>query len=212
MTEQSFKRSWNSLMKWRTECFQRFGPIHDLPVRSVEDQMSDLLFPHSRVLDVGAGAHKPFRKFFTEKTDTYFSLDTDPAGDFDFHSFRDMPADQMFDLVLANQVLEHMLIDDAVDTVDAVFAHLEVGGHFVATVPNAAHPVRQRDPTHLTPWPANDLYSLLRSAGFEVVSMARFNKFPLTTDPLKRWVVETVCQEFRVDWCDSVMATGKKIP
>jgi hypothetical protein len=212
MTQQHFKRSWNSLMKWRTECFQRFGPIHDLPVRSVEDQMTGLLFPHTRVLDVGAGAHKPFRKFFAEKTDTYFSLDTDPAGDFDFHSFREIPADQKFDLVLANQVLEHMLIDDAVDTVDAVFAHLEVGGHFVATVPNAAHPVRQRDPTHLTPWPANDLYSLLRSAGFEVVSMARFNKFPLTTDPLKRWVVETVCQEFRVDWCDSVMATGRKIP
>ncbi len=211
MTELNFRRSWNRLMKWRNECFQQFGPIHDLPVRSVEDQLTGLLVPHSRVLDVGAGAHKPFRKFFAEKTQAYFSLDTDPAGDFDFHSPREIPADQLFDLVLANQVLEHMSIDDACDTVDAVFAHLEVRGHFVATVPNAAHPVRQRDPTHVTPWPANDLYSLLRSAGFEVISMARFNKFPLTTDPLKRWVIETVCQEFRVDWCDSVMATGRKI-
>lgn len=198
-------------MNWRTECFKRFGPIHDLPVRSVEDQMTGLLSPHSRVLDVGAGAHKPFRKFFAQTTDTYSCLDTDPAGDFDFHSFVEIPPDRVFDLVLANQVLEHMSIDDAFDTVDAVYAHLEVGGHFVATVPNAAHPVRQRDPTHLTPWPANDLYSLLRSAGFEVVAMARFNKFPLTADPLKRWVVETVCHEFRVDWCDSVMATGTKI-
>ena len=199
-------------MQWRAECFQRFGPIHAMPVRSVNDELEALLCPHSRVLDVGAGAHKPFRKFFEQTTDLYYSLDTDPAGDFDFRGFDEIPADRLFDLVLANQVLEHMTIDQACETVNAVFAHLDADGHFVATVPNAAHPVRQWDPTHLTPWPANDLYSLLRSAGFEVVSMARFNKFPLTTNPLKRWVVETVCQEFRVDWCDSVMATGRKIP
>lgn len=210
MTDRTFQSSWNRLMQWRTECFQRFGPIHDMPVRSVNDELGRLLSSDSRVLDVGAGAHKPFRKFFVQTTDQYYALDTDPAGDFDFRCFTDIPDDRRFDLVLANQVLEHMTMEQAFETVNAVFEHLDVNGHFVATVPNAAHPVRQWDPTHLTPWPANDLYSLLRSAGFEVVSMARFNKFPLTTDPLKRWVVETVCQEFRVDWCDSVMATGRK--
>jgi hypothetical protein len=42
--------------------------------------------------------------------------------------------------------------------------------------------------------------------------MGRYNKHPLTTDPLKRWIVETVCQEFRIDWCDSIIIVGAKRP
>jgi 2-polyprenyl-3-methyl-5-hydroxy-6-metoxy-1,4-benzoquinol methylase len=162
------------------------------------------------VLDVGAGAHTPFRNAISAAGADYFSMDTDPQGSFNYRSFAEVPVDTRFDVVLANQVLEHMTVDDAFEVVAAVFRHLSQGGHMVATVPNAAHPVRQWDCTHITPWPASDLYSLLRSAGFEITALARYNKFPLTTHPVKRWIVKTVCKEFRVDWCDSVMITGRK--
>jgi hypothetical protein len=207
----TIKSSWSRLMQWRSECYQRFGAIQGFPIRTPHEQLAGLLTGTARVLDVGAGAHKPFLPAISQLASAYFSLDTDPDGTFDFRSFADMPPQQRFDLVLANQVLEHLSVDDAFDAVCSAFDHLEIDGYLIATVPNAAHPVRQWDCTHITPWPANDLYSLLRSAGFEVVSMCRYNKVPLTTDPLKRWVVETVCAEFRVDWCDSVMATGKKL-
>lgn len=197
-------------MQWRSECHRRFGSILDLPVRSPDDVLTGLLQPGIRVLDVGAGAHKPLQAAVTRVTDAYSSMDTDPEGSFDFRSFEEIPPGVQFDLVVANQVLEHLGVEDAFGMVRSAFGCLSDQGRLLATVPNAAHPVRQRDCTHVTPWPANDLYSLLRSAGFEVELMARYNKFPLTSNPLKRWIVRTVCREFRVDWCDSVMALGQK--
>jgi hypothetical protein len=207
---ESVQHSWSRLMKWRTECYQRFGSVLDLPLRSPGEALPELLGPDSRVLDVGAGAHKPFKAMLERLGVTYFSMDTDPDGDFDFRSFSEVPQDMYFDLVLANQVLEHVSVDDAFNMVSQAHNKISDDGRIVVTVPNAAHPVRQRDCTHITPWPANDLYSLLRSAGFHVDSMARYNKFPLTDHPLKRWIVEVVCREFRIDWCDSIMAIGRR--
>jgi hypothetical protein len=209
MSENS-QLSWNRLMQWRSECFKRFGPILDLPIRTPSEELAAILGPDSSVLDVGAGAHKPFRGAILAAGASYCSMDTDPQGDFDFRSFTEVPETTRFDVVLANQVLEHVTVDEAFSIVASAFRHVSDGGHLVATVPNAAHPVRQRDCTHITPWPSNDLHSLLRSAGFEVTTMARYNKYPLTSNPLKRWIVKTVCIEFRMDWCDSVMAVGRK--
>jgi hypothetical protein len=207
---ESVQHSWSRLMKWRTECYSRFGSVLDMPLRSPSEVIPELLNPKSKVLDVGAGAHKPFRAVFEKMDAMYFSMDTDPEGDFDFRSFSDVPHDVRFNLILANQVLEHVSVDDAFEIVSQAYHRLGPGGRMVVTVPNAAHPVRQRDCTHITPWPANDLYSLLRSANFEVDSLTRYNKFPLTEHPLKRWIVEVVCSEFRIDWCDSIMAVGTK--
>lgn len=200
--------SWSRLMRWRTECWQKFGSVHDMPVISPHQALPGLLHPGSRVLDVGAGAHKPFKAAVTRVTEAYSCLDADPDGIFDFRSFDEIPRDLYFDLAIANQVLEHLHVDEAFSMVRSVYDRLVSGGTFLATVPNAAHPVRQWDCTHVTPWPVNDLYSLLRSAGFEIVKMSRYNKTPLTRNPLAGWVVRTVCREFRVDWCDSIMAVA----
>jgi hypothetical protein len=206
----SVQASWSRLMSWRSECWQRFGGVLDFPIRSPHEELSRLLSVQKRVLDVGAGAHMPFKGTVLRASAVYYSLDTDPEGNFDFRSFDDISQDLLFDLVIANQVLEHMSVDEAFGVVSSAYEHLCDGACLLATVPNAAHPVRQRDCTHVTPWPANDLYSLIRGAGFEVVSLTRYNKFPLTKNPMRRWVVQTVCREFRVDWCDSLMAVGRK--
>jgi hypothetical protein len=210
MTGDSVQSSWSRLMGWRTECWQRFGSVLDFPIRAPREELPNLLGPQKLVLDVGAGAHLPFKQPVEQAGAVYFSLDSDPEGDFDFRSFDDISGDLSFDLAIANQVLEHVSVDKAFEIVRSTYEHLSRGAGLLVTVPNAAHPVRQRDCTHITPWPANDLYSLMRSAGFEVVSMTRYNKVPLTRNPLRRWVVSTVCQEFRVDWCDSIMAVGQK--
>jgi len=165
------------------------------------------------VLDIGAGVHKPLQQSASLPTQRYFSLDNDPTGDFDFRSFEEVPSDLTFDLMVANQVLEHLTIADTFAMLRAAYKRLVDGGHFLATVPNAAHPVRQwGDSTPLTAWPMNDLYSLLRNAGFQVISVARYNKYPLTPNPFKRLIVNIVCETFRVDWCDSLMIVGQKGP
>ncbi|MGC8658724.1 MAG: class I SAM-dependent methyltransferase [Desulfomonilaceae bacterium] len=210
MTE-SLAHSWNRLMRWRSECFKRFGAILNFPIETPDELVGELLAPGIRILDIGAGAHKPFEKTIRRVTSYYYCLDTDPDGIFDFRSFAEIPEDLEFDLAIANQVLEHLSVPDALNMVSATFSKLTTTGKFIATVPNTAHPVRQRDISHITPWVANDLYSLFKYAGFEIDAMSRYNKFPLTRDPLKRWVVETVCEEFRIDWCDSVMICGTKL-
>jgi hypothetical protein len=203
--------SYHQLTRWRNECNQRFGSIHVLPIRGPQAELRALLQPHSRVLDVGAGVDQPLRETIQGPEQQYYALDTDPDGQFDFGSFADIPADMQFDLLVANQVLEHLTIDDAFGMLCAAYQHLKIGGHMLATVPNPAHPVRQwGDATHVTAWPLNDLYGLFRASGFEVASLCRYNKVPLTRNPLKRLIVGVVCETFRVDWCDSLLIVGTR--
>ena len=209
--EEPVSLSWSELTHWREECHRRFGSIRDLPLRAPYKKFQELLQSDSRVLDVGAGVHKTLSKYLTLPTQSYFSLDNDPAGGFDFRSFKDIPADQEFDLVVANQVLEHLTVDDAFAMLRLIYQYQGEDGYLLATVPNPAHPVRQwGDATHLTAWSMNDLYGLVRNAGFHVVSMFRYNKRRLTLNPIKRMVVNIVCETFRVDWCDSLMIIGQK--
>jgi hypothetical protein len=154
----------------------------------------------------------PFRTQVIQAKGIYFTLDSDPEGSFDFRSFDEVPTDMRFDLAIFNQVLEHMTVETAFGAVSSAYHSLSDGGNLLATVPNTSHPVRQWDCTHITAWPANDLYSLVRSAGFHVTVMARYNKFKLTANPLKRWIVRTISRQFRIDWCDSIMVVATKQP
>ncbi len=202
---------WSQLTRWRGECYQRFGSIHKLPVRTIGAVTAELLKPDSRVLDIGAGVHNSFKQSLTQPGHKYFSLDIDPEGEFDFHSFDEMKEDVKFDFMVANQVLEHLTISETLDMLCSAENHLNAGGYFFATVPNMAHPVRYwADASHVTSWGLNDLYSIFRNAGFHVHAMARYNKYDLLRNPLKRYIVDVVCEVFRVDWCDSLMIVGQK--
>lgn len=203
--------SWSQLTGWRAECFQRFGSIHNLPIRTIGAVTTELLKVDSRVLDIGAGVHKLFKHSLTHPGQKYFSLDSDPEGEFDFHSFDEMKADLKFDFMVANQVLEHLTISETLDMLCSAEKHLNAGGYLFATVPNMAHPVRYwADASHVTSWSLNDLYSIFCNAGFHVHAMARYNKYELPSNPIKRYIVDVVCEVFRMDWCDSLMIAGQK--
>ena len=53
--------------------------------------------------------------------------------------------------------------------------------------------------------------SLFKNIDFEVEQLARYNKYRLTLNPIKRLITNIVCEVFRVDWCDSIMGLGKKV-
>lgn len=203
--------SWSRISAFRAECGQRFGTIRELPLCDGYREVVERLGPATRVLDVGAGVAQPLRARVLGERRTYATLDADPAGTFDYRSFADVPAGVQFDMVVAHQVLEHLPIPEGGQLVADVFARLAPGGLFIASVPNAAHPVRQwGDATHITAWPLGDFYGLLRSAGFDVVAMKRSNKQAYPWNPLKRLVIRWVCEVFRVDWCDTLLIVGKR--
>ena len=89
--------------------------------------------------------------------------------------------------------------------------HMAEGAYLIISVPNVQHPVRWRgDPTHVTPWNYKDLYMLIRYVGLECVEIVRYNKFPGPTSFLDRLVCSIVDRIYRIDWCDSIVAVGRK--
>lgn len=204
--------SWSQLTRWRNECVERFGTTTSMPtIKSPYHELEKLLKPNVKVLDIGAGTEKPLKKRVEGQGRAYFSLDVDQAGEFNYHTFEDIPTEQRFQLMWANQVLEHVPIHLGYQIVCGAFQYLEEGGWFLATVPNPAHPVRYwADATHIQHWPASDLYGLFREAGFEVPLLARYNKHRYPRNPLKRLVTGIVVEVFRMDWCDSLFIIGQK--
>ena len=166
------------------------------------------------MLDVGAGAHKPLLRILDGSDIAYHSLDTDPAGDFDFPDVSEIPADLRFELAVANQILEHVPPDDALEIVRRCLPERYTpGGRFAATVPRTPR-TRCASGTPRTSRPGQllDLYGLFRLAGLEVEQLARYTKRRLSRRPIRRLIVKTVAREFRVDWCDSILIVGRRPP
>jgi 2-polyprenyl-3-methyl-5-hydroxy-6-metoxy-1,4-benzoquinol methylase len=210
MAEQEIEISWSELEHFRGEGFRRFGWIHDIPIVDLRTELRRMSSDATELLDVGAGAHKPLIRMLEGIDVRYRSVDTDPVGDFDFHDVSEIPADLNFDLAVANQILEHVSPDAALEIVRGVTNVLRPDGRFAATVPNTSHPVRQWTATHVTAWAVLDLYGLFRLAGLEVDQLARYTKRRLTYRPIRRMIVKTVAREFRVDWCDSILIVGRR--
>lgn len=201
--------SWGELDRFRRECFERFGGLFDLPIGADGNtEAARLLTPTSHVLDVGCGYRKVFGTRVSQPQQEYFTLDVD-EGDFDFRRPQDIPADQRFDLINSQQMLEHVAFIIAHQLLVDLRPHLCARGRFVASVPNAAHPVRHRDPSHVTPYSANDFYALFRMAGYEVEALKRYGKRGLPWNPLARWVALVVARTYRIDWMDSLIIIAR---
>jgi len=200
-------------VKWRGECGKRFGKIKDLKIVNPHKVLQDIVEnTQGLVLDFGCGIDKVHRKAYGIPSNRYFSMDNDPDGDFDYHFIEDIPKEQQFDLVIMNQVIEHIPFEDCMKMMAHLSEFINGGGNIFITVPNVQHPVRYwGDLDHVTPWTYEDIYGLFKNIGYEVEQLARFNKHRLPINPVKRYIIKTVCDVFRVDWCDSIMGLGKKV-
>lgn len=205
--------SWSEVTKWRKECYKRFGSLLQIQIiNSWVNELDKHLTSTSQLLDVGAGVDKPHKIYIQEPTQTYHTLDIDPMGDFNFKTFDEIPNDQKYDIMLATQVFEHITIPESFELLSKAYQHTKRNGIFIATVPNVAHPVRYwADVTHVTHWSYNDFYGLFRQVGYGVSLVARTNKKPKPRNPLRRLIVKIVAEEFRMDWCDTIVIVGIKL-
>jgi hypothetical protein len=195
----------------REECFKIFGSVFDLPItKDITTEFKALFSKDTTVLDVGAAKYKVLQKTFNIAEDKYFTLDIDVDGDFSYHTPSDIPAEQKFDIMYANQLFEHLTIDQSVELVTSLSGHLADGGYFMAAVPNIFHPVRYwGDPTHVTFWDYKGLYMLMKYAGLKTVKIARYGK-KQPEGFIETFVSKIVARLYRVDWCDSMLIIGQK--
>jgi len=194
------------------ECFEKFGGILELPI--IRSPYREIIgyYRKGNALDLGAGKKQPLREMLNGKMNAgrYYSLDTDPKGEFDFGSIEEVPADLKFDLVTANQFFEHLTVDESIDLLGNVAAHLAVGGAVVATVPNIAHPTRQiSNITHKTPWGFNSFYALFRMVGLQPVKIVRYSK-RRPRGPIEMILGFYMNRLYRMDYCDSIMLIAEK--
>jgi hypothetical protein len=210
MTDTKFE--YGAYDDYLRECFEKFGGILELPI--VRSPYREIVgrYRKGNVLDLGAGKNKPLREMLNGKMKDgrYYSLDTDPKGEFDFGSPEEIPADLKFDLITANQFFEHLTVDESLELLSRVVGHLVDGGEVIATVPNIAHPNRQiSNITHKTPWGHHSFFALFKMAGLKPVRIVRYSKrFP-------RGIIERVLgyymnRLYRIDYCDSILLVAEK--
>jgi len=192
------------------ECFKKFGSIEDLPIINSPYKKISKLYSGGRVLDIGAGKEKPVQKSLNLSDELYFSLDNDPCGEFDYDSVEEIHKDELFSLITANQVLEHLSVEDSISLVCDLAKHLKKGGYFIATVPNIQHPIRQQtNITHITAWDYKALYMLYKYADLEVIEIARYSKRH-PQGIIEKTLAKYINRIYRIDWCDSILIVGEK--
>lgn len=194
------------------ESFEQFGSILSLPIIGDPYAEARRHYTGGKVLDIGAGNAHPVKRAFAGALaeGDYFSLDTDPQGTFDFTSVQQIPRDLTFELIVANQVFEHLDIDTSLEIMAHAAAHLAPAGRIFVTVPNVAHPNRfTSDITHVTHWGHHSVYMLLKAAGLTVERMARYSKYH-PRGPIERLLARYIGRIYRMDWCDSVLVQAVK--
>jgi len=203
----------SKIISYREEAVKKIGPsILKMPIiKNLVKEINNYINENVNLLDIGAGVKKPLSTFINKPGQKYTSLDIDPEGEFDYKYFSEIPTDKYFNLIIANQVFEHVTHEIAIEILKSAYNHLESGGHFIATVPSMFHPVRYwGDFSHISIWPIFDFYGLFRHTGYEVINIKRYNKFRFTRNPIKSWIIKVICESFRVDWCDSIMIIARK--
>ena len=192
------------------ECFQKFGSIDDLPIIKGFYKKITEIYQGGKILDVGAGKEKPTQKYLKLPDDLYFSLDNDLYGKFNYNSVEEIPNNVLFSLITANQFFGHISLQDSIDLVCNLYMHLEKNGYFISTVPNIAHPVRQRtNITHITNWEYKSLYMLYKYADLEVIEISRYSKRH-PKGIIEKILSRYINRIYRIDWCDSVLIVGRK--
>lgn len=209
--EKNMSFSYAEMFDARMACVRRFGSVFDLPViEDIYSGLPDLL--EGRLLDFGAGP-KSLKNYMSARFPglSYFSLDADPAYGCDFRCLEDIPDTHRFSLIIANQVLEHLTLEDGLAVVQQLAGMMESGGFFFATVPNTAHPNRFiSNCDHKTYLSYVDLQYLCSSARLEIVGLYRYSK-RRPRGWLETFLAAKIGAIYRMDWADSIAVVAKKV-
>ncbi|MHB0914094.1 MAG: class I SAM-dependent methyltransferase [Thermoleophilia bacterium] len=141
------------------------GSWHDGPDSPVARMIIGRLSECRRLIDVGAN-DRQFIKLLVSSgyTGSYESVDFGEGHDhIDF-----LAVEGSYDCVTMFELIEHLSLEDGVAYIKHASRLLVNGGSLMISTPNADHPnhIWRSDITHIRPWPARDLWSILQECGF----------------------------------------------
>lgn len=140
----------------------------------VMDILLQYLGEREPILDVGA-ADRLLGSFLVARgyRGKYFSVDNNELVH-DYEEF--LAVRDNFQCIIMFELIEHLPLDLGVEYINHAYSLLDKNGLLMMSTPNASHPTQfwRSDVTHIRPWPAADLYGVVRQAGFqETVSIYR---------------------------------------
>lgn len=198
--------SYANMAEARMACVKQFGGIFDLPaMRDHLEPLSTLGPLAGDMLDFGCGPQglKPVMEgMFPDLA--YHSLDADPAYGCDYRKVEDIPSGKTFRLIIANQVLEHLTLEESLALMPLLAERLEKGGIFYATIPNLSHPNRFfADVDHKAYLTYTALFYLATTAHLTPIGMYRYSK-RAPRGWIERFLSKHIGAIYRMDWADSI--------
>jgi SAM-dependent methyltransferase len=177
-------------------------PARAVVWKAIADHLSPLVAPRADVLEIGAGYCEWINNVRAARrvaVDIWpelprFARDGVQPLVMDLSTGLPSFGAASFDVVLASNVLEHFLPDDAAAVVSAVFTLLRAGGRLIVIQPNFAAAPRHYfdDYTHRAVFTHVSLPALLRSRGFAIEQVVpRFLPYSMRGSrlPIRSWLV-----------------------
>lgn len=123
----------------------------------------------SSILDIGSGDNLVKTMLIKSGYQgLYHTMDIDKKFPHDFHTLDEITGN--YDFIFLFEVIEHLPLDKAIQTLQFAHNHLNPGGSIVISTPNANHIniVWKSDYTHINAFPLRDLYALFKAEGYKV--------------------------------------------
>lgn len=191
--------------------YKTFGKIEDLPIfkKSLPEKIKEL-YKGGTILDFGSGIDKPIQKKLNLTNNDYQSLDSNPNGSFNYQSVDDITKSQKFSLIVANQVFEHIPLEESLYIFKCLVRHLSNNGYILLTTPNINHPTRQHSEiTHITNWEFKSLFMLYKISNLKNIHIYRYSKRH-PQGLVEKILAHYINKIYRIDWCDSILIIGQK--
>jgi cyclopropane fatty-acyl-phospholipid synthase-like methyltransferase len=177
-------------------------PARALVWRAIADYLAPWVSPDAHVLEIGAGyccwinAVRAKRKVAVDIWPEMPSHVASGVESLLLDVSNDLPSlgHEVFDVVLASNVIEHFVPETASDIVGNVAALLKPGGRFIVIQPNFRYAFRHYfdDYTHRSIFTDVSLSNLLKLHGFRIeMSQPRFLPYSMRESswPVRSWLV-----------------------
>jgi SAM-dependent methyltransferase len=164
------------------------------------------------VLDVGAGRGRLYKDVLAKLgvTASYMSADTDLDTPHDYRDF--LAVQDRFDAILMLELIEHLPVETGLEFMSHAQKLLNTSGVLILSTPNAHHPnqIWRSELTHIRPWPAPDLYGVLRLQGFRDVQIYRQHYRCGERRRLVLPLQKFLCRVMELDHAQGLIAVARK--